>query len=56
MISSRGLTTREDDKGIYIHDNPFNTQPWYWNLARKLCSSLPLSVYEYTREKNQENI
>lgn len=52
MISSRGLTTREDDKGIYMNENPFNTRSWYLNLARKLCTSLPPSACKY---KNLEH-
>ena len=44
MISTRALTTREDDKGIYLHDNPFDRRRWYLNLARRLCTSLPPSA------------
>ncbi len=44
MISSRALTTREDDKGIYINKNPFNTHSWFKNLTRKFCTSLPPST------------
>jgi hypothetical protein len=54
MISSRALTTREDDKGIYLNGNPFHTQPWYLNLAQKFCSSLPPSACEDSR-KNKPN-
>jgi hypothetical protein len=50
MISSRSLTTREDDKGIYINENPFNTHPWFLNLVRKLCTSLPPSACDYRRK------
>ncbi len=50
MISSRALTTREDDKGIYINENPFNTHHWFLNLANKLCTSLPPSACKYTRK------
>ena len=46
MISSRGLTTREDDKGIYGNENPFNTHSWFLNLAKRLCTSLPPSACE----------
>ncbi|CAF0906207.1 unnamed protein product [Rotaria sordida] len=53
MISSRGLTTREDDKGIYMNGNPFNTHSWFINLARKLCTSLPPSAYGAHRLVNQ---
>lgn len=49
MISSRGLTTREDDKEIYINENPFNTRSWYLNLARKFCTSLPPSACKKTK-------
>ena len=44
MISTRALTTREDDKGIYLNGNPFHTSPWYFNLARRCCTSLPPSA------------
>lgn len=49
MISSRGLTTREDDKGIYINNNPFDTHSWLKNLARRFCTSLPPSACKYIR-------
>ncbi|CAF0785544.1 unnamed protein product [Adineta steineri] len=53
MISIRALTTREDDKGIYMKENPFNTHSWYLNLAKKLCTSLPPSAYGAHRLVNQ---
>ncbi|CAF0823830.1 unnamed protein product [Rotaria sp. Silwood1] len=53
MISSRGLTTREDDKGIYINENPFNTHSCFNNLAKKLCTSLSPSAYGAHRLVNQ---
>jgi hypothetical protein len=55
MISSRALTTREDDKGIYMQKNPFNVSPWFLNLVRKLCTSLPPSACEYMRGKLPSN-
>jgi hypothetical protein len=50
MISSRSLTTRQDDKRIYINKNPFNTHSWFLNLVRKLCTSLPPSACDYRRK------
>lgn len=44
MISSRALTTREDDKGIYLDENPFDHHSWYENLVERLCKSLPPSA------------
>ena len=46
MISSRALTTREDDKGIYLNGNPFDRHSWYENLGQRLCTSLPPSACE----------
>ncbi|CAF1134061.1 unnamed protein product [Didymodactylos carnosus] len=49
------LTTREDDKGIYLsiddqngqcEHNPFNTKNYLKNLCLKLCTSLPPSLYQ----------
>ncbi|CAF1027103.1 unnamed protein product [Adineta ricciae] len=53
MISSRALTTREDDKNLYTNSNPFYAHRWYLNLARKLCTSLPPSAYGAHRLINQ---
>lgn len=44
MISTRALTTREDDKGIYLNGNPFQKSSWYSNLAQRFCTSLPPSA------------